>query len=168
MQDQVRLGSSFTLNAGLRLEYATLPEDQGGRDINMPDLLAPETTVGPLYDNPGPNLSPRVSFAWDVFGDGRTALRGGYGLYFNNNVQQNLIVTITNPPFTPRPVIPRPDFPPAGLRARRAPVHPAHPVGHPDPAAPRLEPERAAGAPREDAPDRGLRGLARPEPPPQR
>jgi hypothetical protein len=67
--------------------------------------------VGPLYDNPGPNISPRVSLAWDVFGDGRTALRGGYGLYFNNNVQQNLIVTITNPPFTPRPVIPRPDFP---------------------------------------------------------
>jgi hypothetical protein len=111
VQDQVRLGSSFTLNAGLRLEYATVPEDQGGRDINMPDLLAPETTVGPLYENPGPNLSPRMSFAWDVFGDGRTALRGGYGLYFNNNVQQNLIVTITNPPFTPRPVIPRPDFP---------------------------------------------------------
>jgi hypothetical protein len=111
VQDQVRLSSSFTLTAGLRLEYATLPEDQEGRDINMPDLLAPETTVGPLYDNPGPNLSPRLSFAWDVFGDGRTALRGGYGLYFNNNVQQNLIVTITNPPFTPRPVIPRPDFP---------------------------------------------------------
>ena len=111
VQDQVRLGSSFTLNAGLRLEYATLPEEQMGRDINMPDLLAPEVTVGPLYDNPGPNLSPRLSFAWDVFGTGRTALRGGYGLYFNNNVQQNLIVTITNPPFTPRPVIPRPDFP---------------------------------------------------------
>jgi hypothetical protein len=111
LQDRVRLGSDVTVNAGLRLEYATLPEDTGGRDINMPDLLAPETTVGPLYDNPGPNLSPRVSVAWDVFGDGRTALRGGYGLYFNNNVQQNLIVTITNPPFTPRPVIPRPDFP---------------------------------------------------------
>jgi hypothetical protein len=111
VQDQVRLGSNVTLNAGLRLEYATLPEDREGRDINMPDLLAPETTVGPLYDNPGPNLSPRVSVAWDVFGDGQTAVRGGYGLYFNNNVQQNLIVTITNPPFTPRPVVPRPGFP---------------------------------------------------------
>jgi hypothetical protein len=111
VQDQVRLSSTFTLNAGLRLEYSTLPEDQGGRDINMPDLLASETTVGPLFENPGPNLSPRLSFAWDIFGDGRTALRGGYGLYFNNNVQQNLIVTVTNPPFTPRPVVPRPDFP---------------------------------------------------------
>lgn len=111
VQDQFRIGSSFTLNGGLRLEYATLPEDQGGRDINMPDLLATDVTVGPLFDNPGPNLSPRLSFAWDVSGDGRTALRGGYGLYFNNNLQQNLIVTVTNPPFTPRPVVPRPDFP---------------------------------------------------------
>ncbi len=130
VQDQVRLGSAFTLNAGLRLEYATLPEDLGGRDVNMPDLLAPETTVGPLYENPGPNLSPRLSFAWDVFGDGRTALRGGYGLYFNNNNQQNLIVTVTNPPFTPRPVIPRPGLPDARLLDARRPVHSPHPVGH--------------------------------------
>lgn len=111
VQDQFRIGSSVTLNAGLRLEYATLPEDQGGRDINMPDLSADMTTVGPLFNNPAPNLSPRLSVAWDVFGDGRTALRGGYGLYYNNNLQQNLIVTVTNPPFTPRPVVPRPDFP---------------------------------------------------------
>ena len=44
-------------------------------------------------------------------GDGRTALRGGSGLYFNTNNHQNLIVTVTNPPFTPRPVIVNPTFP---------------------------------------------------------
>ena len=164
VQDQVRLGSSLTLNAGLRLEYATLPEEKGGRDINMPDLLAPETTVGPLYDNPGPNLSPRLSFAWDVFGDGRTALRGGYGLYFNNNVQQDLIVTITNPPFTPRPVIPRPDFPqPDFSRGVPLSIRPIQwDIEHP--AAARLEPQPAAGPAREDDRDRGLRGVARAEP----
>ncbi len=112
VQDEVRLTERLTLNAGLRYEYATLPRDEGNRDVNMPDLLAPEVTVGPLYENPtGKNVSPRLSFAWDVFGDGRTALRGGYGLYFNTMSHQNLIVTVTNPPATPRPVIPNPTFP---------------------------------------------------------
>ena len=112
VQDEVSLTERLTLNAGLRYEYATLPRDEGNRDVNMPDLLAPQVTVGPLYENPtGKNVSPRLGFAWDVFGDGRTALRGGYGLYFNTMSHQNLIVTVTNPPATPRPVIPNPTFP---------------------------------------------------------
>ena len=41
-----------TLNAGLRYEYATLPRDTKGRDINLPDLLDPQVTVGPLYAEP--------------------------------------------------------------------------------------------------------------------
>jgi len=109
VQDEFRLGRGVTLNAGLRLEYATRPEDP--RDVSLPDLLDPQVTVGPLYDNPGPSLSPRAGFAWDLSGDGRTALRGGYGLYFNTSNHQNLIVTVTNPPATPRPVIANPVFP---------------------------------------------------------
>ena len=112
LQDDVRVTRNLTLNAGLRYEYATLPEDSEGRDVNMKDLSAPQVTVGPLYANPtGKNVSPRVGFAWDVKGDGRTSLRGGYGLYYGTNSQQNLIVTVTNPPFTPRPVIANPTFP---------------------------------------------------------
>ena len=38
-------------------------------------------------------------------------MRGGYGLYFGTTNQQNLIVTVTNPPATPRFVIPNPTFP---------------------------------------------------------
>jgi len=38
-------------------------------------------------------------------------VRTGYGLYFNTNNQQNLVVTVTNPPFTPRPVFVNPSFP---------------------------------------------------------
>ena len=109
VQDDFRLGPDLTLNAGVRLEYATRPEDP--RDVSLPNLSDPQVTVGPLYENPGPSLSPRVGFAWDVFGDRRTALRGGYGLYFNTQNQQSLIVTVTNPPATPRPVIASPAFP---------------------------------------------------------
>ncbi|MGH9373933.1 MAG: TonB-dependent receptor [Vicinamibacterales bacterium] len=112
LQDDIQLTPRFTVNAGLRYEFTTLPEEKYGRDSALPDLSASEPVVGPLYENPTyTNLSPRVGVAWDVFGDGRTSLRGGYGLYFNTNNHQNLIVTVTNPPFTPRPVIVNPTFP---------------------------------------------------------
>ena len=103
LQDTFRFHPRLTLNAGLRYETATLPVDIYGRDSALPSLADRAPTVGPLYKNPTyMNLSPRVGFAWDVFGDGKTSVRGGYGIYFNTNNQQNLIVTVTNPPATPR------------------------------------------------------------------
>ena len=103
----------MTLNAGLRYEFTTMPEEKYNRDSALPDLTASAPVVGPLYENPTyTNLSPRAGrWRGTSFGDGRTAVRGGYGLYFNTNNQQNLIVTVTNPPFTPRPVIANPTFP---------------------------------------------------------
>jgi hypothetical protein len=109
LQDDFRLSPRLTLNAGVRYETTTMPVDIHGRDSALPNLSDSAPTVGPLYENPTrKNISPRVGFAWDVFGDGKTSVRGGYGLYFNTNNQQNLIVTITNPPFTPRIVVGNP------------------------------------------------------------
>ena len=112
LQDDLQLTPRLTVNAGLRYEFTTMPEEKYNRDSALPDLTASAPVVGPLYQNPTfTNLSPRVGLAWDVFGTGRTSVRGGYGLYFNTNNHQNLIVTVTNPPFTPRPVIVNPTFP---------------------------------------------------------
>jgi hypothetical protein len=112
IQDTFRAHDRLTLNGGVRYEAATLPVDINGRDSALINLSDRAPTIGPLYKNPTlKNLSPRVGFAWDVFGDGRTSVRGGYGLYFNSNNQQNLIVTVTNPPATPRPVVNNPTFP---------------------------------------------------------
>jgi hypothetical protein len=111
-QDAWRVHPRLSLNAGLRYEATTMPVDEGGRDVSLPNLSDRTPTPGPLYQNPTlKNFAPRVGFAWDIFGDGRTSLRGGYGVYFNTNNQQNLIVTVTNPPATPRPVINNPSFP---------------------------------------------------------
>jgi hypothetical protein len=111
-QDDYQITPRLTLNAGLRYEFTTMPEDIYGRDSALPDLTASQPTTGRLYEGPSyENFSPRGGFAWDVFGDGRTAVRAGYGLYFNTNSHQNLIVTVTNPPATPRPVIINPTFP---------------------------------------------------------
>ena len=112
VQDELRATRRLSVTAGLRYEFSTLPEDTGGRDVALVHPTDRTVTPGPLYRNPtGLAFSPRVSFAWDVFGDGRTALRGGYGLYWNTNNQQNLIVTVTNPPATPRVIVPNPTFP---------------------------------------------------------
>jgi hypothetical protein len=124
VQDTFRLHPRVTLNGGLRYETTTMPVDIYGRDSALPSIFKDTApTVGPLYRNPTrKNLSPRVGFAWDVFGDGKTSVRGGYGIYFNTNNQQNLIVTVTNPPATPRIAIGftatspcRPAFPAAPL-----------------------------------------------------
>lgn len=110
-QDDYKIHPRLTLNLGLRYEYATVPLDR--RDVSLKNVFTDtQLTSGPLYQNPTTkNFSPRVGFAWDIFGNGKTSLRGGYGDYFNTNNQQNLIVTVTNPPATPRPVIPNPTFP---------------------------------------------------------
>jgi hypothetical protein len=111
-QDTYRAHPRLSLTAGLRYEATTMPVDEGGRDASLPNLSDRAPTIGPLYENPTlKNLSPRVGFAWDIFGDGKTSVRGGYGVYYNTNNQQNLIVTVTNPPATPRPVINNPRFP---------------------------------------------------------
>lgn len=112
VQDDWRASGRLTLNLGLRYEFSTLPVDIYGRDSALRSLSDAAPTVGPLYRNPTyRNAAPRFGFAWDVWGTGRLALRGGYGLFFNTNNQQNLIVTVTNPPATPRVIIANPTFP---------------------------------------------------------
>jgi carboxypeptidase family protein/TonB-dependent receptor-like protein len=112
LQDDYKISSRVTINLGLRYEFTTMPEDIYGRDVSLQNLSDRQVTPGPLSQNPTyKNISPRFGFAWDLFGDGKTSLRGGYGWYFNTNNQQNLIVTVTNPPATPRPVIINPTFP---------------------------------------------------------
>ena len=137
VQDDWTARRDLTINAGLRLEAATVPVDP--RDVNMPDLLAPAPTIGPLYQNPGATFSPRLGAAWNVGGSDRTSVRGGYGLYYTLNNQQDLIVTVTNPPATPRVVIGDADVPGAAVRAGRR-----H-LGAADPGRHRLSARRTCG-----------------------
>lgn len=113
LQDSWRVNRRLTINPGLRYEFSTMPADIYGRDSALLNLFTdPAPKVGQLYQNPTKkNFSPRLGFALDVFGNGKTSLRGGYALIFNTNNQQNLIVTVTNPPFTPRFSIANPTFP---------------------------------------------------------
>jgi hypothetical protein len=112
IQDDVPVSTRLTLNAGVRYEVTTMPQDINGRDSSLVSVSDTTLVEGQLYEKPDRNnFSPRVGFAWDLTGDGRTSVRGGYGMYFNTNSSQNLIVTVTNPPATPRMVYPNPTFP---------------------------------------------------------
>ena len=112
LQDEFQVHPRVTVTAGLRYEFMSMPVDTAGRDSALPSLDDRTASTGRLYEGPDyDNFSPRLGVSWDASGDGRTALRGGYGLYYATNSSQNLIVTVTNPPQTPRVVYQNPTFP---------------------------------------------------------
>jgi hypothetical protein len=112
--DAWRVRPGLTLNLGLRYEYygvqhnndpsldsnfyfgsgSTLQE----RIRNGSVQVAGESPVGGLWAPDKNNFAPRVGFAWDVTGDGRTSLRGGYGVSYERNFGNVTFNVIQNPP----------------------------------------------------------------------
>ena len=76
--DEFHLTPRLTLNLGLRYEFSTQPEEKNGRQsyfVNAPYSDAP--TIGPLLGNPTHrDVSPRVGFAWDIFGKWQDRAQG--------------------------------------------------------------------------------------------
>jgi hypothetical protein len=82
-QDDIRMLSNLTLNVGLRYEMATVPSEINGKLASLPSLTAPAVIVrSPLFANPSlRNFEPRLGFAWDPSSSGKTAVRGGFGMF---------------------------------------------------------------------------------------
>jgi len=110
VQDDWRLRPNLTLNLGLRYEMATVINDAQGKTTGLVSIADSNSTstalsnlrcgmpystpnfpshpgttcdsVGPYYSNPTRlNFEPRIGFAWDPFRDGKTSVRGGFGIY---------------------------------------------------------------------------------------
>jgi hypothetical protein len=124
-QDTFKLRSNVTLNYGLRYELNTVLHEAHGRlsswrpqnfttfldptNMNVQsDLAALQASgvvtqgqVGGIYDGDHNNFAPRVGIAWDLFSNGKTVLRTGYGLFYETiigNIPGNVML---NPPFLP-------------------------------------------------------------------
>lgn len=81
-QDDIKLTPTFTLNLGLRYEYNTVlaSDELANFDIATLTVLP---TGQQLYQPDRNNFAPRVGFAWDPFGKGKTVIRGGAGIFYN-------------------------------------------------------------------------------------
>jgi hypothetical protein len=114
VQDDWRVSRKLTLNLGLRYELNTPMADKYGRNANvdfiygsgraavvLPGDIGPVT--GHRYDNATylgdyNNWAPRFGFAYRPFVDGKTVIRGGYGIFYSLSVGQMFTFQAQNPP----------------------------------------------------------------------
>jgi hypothetical protein len=116
-QDDWRVTSRLTLNLGLRYEISTMPFDVFG---NWAAFINPATDPGPnstpsvsnqtltphgrlFANNPTlKNFGPRIGFAWDVFGNGKTSVRGAYDLLYDiGDIAADIVqASLGQPPLT--------------------------------------------------------------------
>ena len=84
-QDDWRVASRLTLNLGLRYEFRTTPNEISNHQYSLRNPLTDTVaTQGPIFRNASLyNFSPRLGFAWDVTGKGKTSIRGAFGEYYD-------------------------------------------------------------------------------------
>ncbi|MCS6805289.1 MAG: TonB-dependent receptor [Blastocatellia bacterium] len=89
MQDTFRLTNRLTLYYGLRYDLQTLPD---------PIVVNPDVPETGIINEDKNNWGPRFGFAYSPFGDNKTVIRGGYGIFYGRtpNLLINDVLTNNN------------------------------------------------------------------------
>jgi hypothetical protein len=90
--DSWKIKPNFTLSYGLRWM-----RDTGRTDSQYPaisglnNLIPGEPNLGAQVNQPNNNWAPQLGFAWDPTKDGKTSIRGGIGLFYENAIWNNVL-----------------------------------------------------------------------------
>jgi hypothetical protein len=108
LQDSFRLSPRLTVNYGIRWDYYGVMAEERDRfsilDTNTGNLLFVGTNgLERLYPRDFNNFSPRISFAYDLTGSGKTVVRAGWGLYYDAFSQDFFVGQLPWNTFNPGP-----------------------------------------------------------------